>query len=71
MPSPFILGLSGYYHDSAACLVGGGEIIAAAQEERFSRIRHDPSFPAQAVDYVLRAGGITSDQIDYVVFYEK
>ena len=71
MPSPFILGLSGYYHDSAACLVGGGEILAAAQEERFSRIKHDHRFPAQAVDYVLRAGGITSDQIDYVVFYEK
>ena len=71
MPSPFILGLSGYYHDSAACLVGGGEIIAAAQEERFSRIRHDPRFPAQAVDYVLRAGGISPEQVDYVVFYEK
>ena len=71
MPSPFILGLSGYYHDSAACLVGGGEIIAAAQEERFTRIKHDHRFPAQAVDYVLRAGGLSPEQVDYVVFYEK
>ena len=71
VPSPFILGLSGYYHDSAACLVGGGEIIAAAQEERFSRIKHDHRFPAQAVEYVLRAGGLSPAQVDYVVFYEK
>ena len=71
MPPPFILGLSGYYHDSAACLVGGGEVIAAAQEERFSRIKHDHRFPAQAVDYVLRAGRISPAQVDYVVFYEK
>ena len=71
VPPPFILGLSGYYHDSAACLVGGGEIIAAAQEERFTRIKHDPRFPARAVDYVLQAGGLTPDQIDYVVFSEK
>jgi carbamoyltransferase len=51
-----ILGLSAYYHDSAACLVVDGEIVAAAQEERFSRQKHDPGFPRQAIDYCLRAG---------------
>lgn len=71
MPPPLILGLSGYYHDSAACLVAGGEVIAAAQEERFTRIKHDHRFPAHAVDSVLREGGITPAQLDYVVFYEK
>jgi carbamoyltransferase len=71
MRTPFILGLSGYYHDSAACLVRGGEIVAAAQEERFTRIKHDSQFPARAVDYVLREGGLTPEQLDHVVFYEK
>ena len=71
MKPPVILGLSGYYHDSAACLVVGGEIIAAAQEERFTRCKHDARFPAQAVDYVLRAGGVTAEELDHVVFYEK
>lgn len=71
MRAPRILGLSGFYHDSAACLVGGGEITAAAQEERFSRIKHDHHFPARAVDYVLSEGEITPAELDYVVFYEK
>jgi carbamoyltransferase len=71
MSTPTILGISGYYHDSAACLVRGGEITAAAQEERFSRIKHDHAFPARAVDYVLAEGGITPAELDYVVFYEK
>jgi carbamoyltransferase len=66
-----ILGLSAYYHDSAACLVRDGEIVAAAQEERFTRRKHDESFPEHAIDYCLRAGGITTADLDYVAFYEK
>jgi carbamoyltransferase len=66
-----ILGISAYYHDSAAALVRDGEIIAAAQEERFSRKKHDSRFPTNAVDYCLQAGGITAERLDYVVFYEK
>ena len=71
MRTPVILGISGYYHDSAACLVCGGEIVAAAQEERFTRIKHDADFPTQAVEYVLREGGVTPKDLDYVVFYDK
>ncbi|MFO1499621.1 MAG: carbamoyltransferase [Verrucomicrobiota bacterium] len=66
-----ILGISAYYHDSAACLVRDGVILAAAQEERFTRKKHDENFPRHAVDYCLRAGGITIKEVDYVVFYEK
>jgi carbamoyltransferase len=66
-----ILGISAYYHDSAAALVRDGEIIAAAQEERFSRKKHDSRFPTSAVDYCLQAGELTAEQLDYVVFYEK
>jgi len=66
-----ILGISAFYHDSAACLVRDGAIVAAAQEERFSRIKHDSGFPARAVEYCLRAGGITPAQIEYVAFYDK
>jgi carbamoyltransferase len=66
-----ILGLSAYYHDSAACLVQDGRIVAAAQEERFTRKKHDAAFPRHAVDYCLRAGGITIREVDYVAFYEK
>ena len=66
-----ILGLSAFYHDSAACLVRDGEIIAAAQEERFTRTKHDANFPKQAVDYCLREGGIKIDDVDRVAFYEK
>lgn len=66
-----ILGISAYYHDSAACLVRDGTIIAAAQEERFSRKRHDASFPKRAITYCLREGGITIDQVDSIAFYEK
>src|SRR6266853_646857 len=65
-----ILGLSAYYHDSAACLVVDGEIVAAAQEERFTRKKHDAGFPSNAVAYCLREGGITIDQVDHVGFYE-
>ncbi|MDO8544523.1 MAG: carbamoyltransferase [Opitutaceae bacterium] len=71
MRTPIILGLSGFFHDSAACLVCGGEITAAAQEERFTRIKQDSSFPARAVEYVLAEAGITPAEIDHVVFFEK
>lgn len=66
-----ILGISAFYHDSAAALVMDSEITAAAQEERFSRIKHDPSFPVQAAEFCLKQGGITAADLDYVVFYEK
>ncbi|MFB3904436.1 MAG: carbamoyltransferase [Acidobacteriota bacterium] len=66
-----ILGISAFYHDSAACLVRDGRIIAAAQEERFSRIKHDSSFPERAIQACLEIGGITISDLDYVVFYEK
>ncbi|MFL5100702.1 MAG: carbamoyltransferase [Xanthobacteraceae bacterium] len=66
-----ILGLSAFYHDSAAALVRDGEVVAAAQEERFSRKRHDSDFPAHAVDYCLAAGGITVRDLDHIVFYDK
>jgi carbamoyltransferase len=66
-----ILGISAFYHDSAACVVMDGEIVAAAQEERFTRKKHDPSFPALAVQYCLKEAGITVSDLDYVVFYEK
>jgi carbamoyltransferase len=66
-----ILGLSAFYHDSAAALVRDGEVVAAAQEERFSRKRHDSDFPAQAVDYCLAAAGITVKDLDHIVFYDK
>ncbi len=66
-----ILGISAFYHDSAAALVQDGRIVAAAQEERFTRIKHDERFPRLAVDYCLKEAGISSSQLDAVVFYEK
>ncbi|MCL4125809.1 UNVERIFIED_CONTAM: hypothetical protein GTU68_067321 [Idotea baltica] len=66
-----ILGISAFYHDSAAALIQDGNIVAAAQEERFSRKKHDASFPEQAIDYCLNQAGITEIDLDYVVFYEK
>lgn len=69
--NPVILGLSAYYHDSAAALLVGGEIVAAAQEERFTRVKHDHRFPRHAVDYCLREAGIDASGIDHVVFYDK
>ena len=66
-----ILGISAYYHDSAACLVEDGRIVAAAQEERFTRKKHDANFPARAVAYCLREAGITTKDLDLVGFYEK
>jgi len=66
-----ILGISCFYHDSAACLIREGEILAAAQEERFSRKKHDPRFPSNAIAYCLEEGGITVQDLDAVVFYDK
>src|ERR1700758_3335775 len=66
-----ILGISAFYHDSAACLVLDGEIIAAAQEERFTRIKHDSRFPQNAVRYCLQEWGGDVQQLDYVGFYDK
>jgi carbamoyltransferase len=66
-----ILGISAFYHDSAAAMVQDGEIIAAAQEERFTRRKHDPSFPANAVAYCLREAKLAAPDLDAVVFYEK
>src|SRR5262245_7824631 len=67
----YILGLSAFYHDSAACLLRNGTIVAAAQEERFTRVKGDADFPAQSVDYCLRAAGITVRELAYVGFYDK
>jgi carbamoyltransferase len=66
-----ILGISAYYHDSAAALIRSGEIIAAAQEERFTRKKHDPSFPTHAIRSCLDIGKISFQEIDYIVFYDK
>jgi len=66
-----ILGISAFYHDAAAAIVVDGRIVAAAQEERFTRRKHDDAFPAHAVDYCLRQAGLTPEQLDHVGFYEK
>ncbi|NNL74495.1 MAG: hypothetical protein HKP29_14125, partial [Silicimonas sp.] len=66
-----ILGISAYYHDSAACIVRDGEIVAAAQEERFTRIKHDPSFPTEAIKSCLAVAGLRPGDVDQVVFYDK
>jgi carbamoyltransferase len=66
-----VLGISAYYHDSAAALIIDGEIAAAAQEERFTRKKHDPGFPSHALDYCLQEGRISLDDIDYIAFYDK
>ncbi len=66
-----IIGISAYYHDSAAALVCDGDIVAAAQEERFTRKKHDPGFPGEAIKYCLEESGLTMNEIDYVIFYDK
>ena len=66
-----ILGISAFYHDSAAALVRDGQIIAAAQEERFTRKKHDPGFPLNAVKYCLAEGGVQTGELDAVAFYDK
>ncbi|MEP0860392.1 MAG: carbamoyltransferase [Ignavibacterium sp.] len=67
----YILGISAFYHDSAACIVKDGEIIAAAQEERFTRKKHDHNFPQNAIEYCLKEAGISANQLDLVAFYDK
>ena len=66
-----ILGISAFYHDSAACLVQDGRIVSAVQEERFTRKKHDSSFPLQSINYCLQNNGLTSKDLDFVAFYEK
>ncbi|MEJ2148514.1 MAG: carbamoyltransferase N-terminal domain-containing protein, partial [Chloroflexota bacterium] len=67
----YILGISCYYHDSAACILKDGELLAAAAEERFSRKKHDNGFPHLAIDFCMEEAGIQPDELDYAVFYEK
>ena len=67
----YILGISCFYHDSAACLLRDGEIVAAAQEERFTRKKHDANFPYNAIKYCLRQENISPEKLNNVVFYEK
>ena len=71
MASEYILGISAFYHDSAACLLAGDRIVAAAQEERFTRVKGDARFPTQAIASCLAGAGIDSSDLDAVVFYEK
>ncbi|MEK7240005.1 MAG: carbamoyltransferase N-terminal domain-containing protein [Gemmatimonadota bacterium] len=71
MTPPVVLGISAFYHDSAACLVRGGEVVAAAQEERFSRVKGDSSFPARAAAWCLEYAGLRADELDAVAYYEK
>src|ERR1700744_259380 len=66
-----VLGISAYYHDSAAAIVRDEDIVAAAQEERFTRKKHDSSFPVNAIEYCLQAEGVSLHDVDYVVFYDK
>ncbi len=66
-----ILGISAFYHDSAACILKDGEIIAAAQEERFTRKKHDPSYPHQAIDFVLNYSKLKLSEVDHIIFFEK
>ena len=67
----YILGISAFYHDSAACVLKDGKIIAAAQEERFTRKKHDPSYPHNAIEFVLKYANLKLSQVDYIVFFEK
>ena len=67
----FILGISAFYHDSAAALIKDGEIIAAAQEERFTRKKHDSSYPEHAVNFVLKYSNLKLSEVDHIVFFEK
>jgi carbamoyltransferase len=66
-----ILGISAYYHDAAAALVVDGDVVAAAEEERFTRRKHDASFPSHAIQSCLDVAGLRAEQLDYVAFYEK
>ena len=66
-----ILGISAYYHDAAAALIDDGEIVAAAQEERFTRVKHDSRFPSHAVEFCLKFAGLAPGDLDFVAFYDK
>ena len=66
-----ILGISAYYHDSAAAILIDGKIISAAQEERFTRIKHDSNYPFNAVEFVLKYSNLKLENIDHIIFYEK
>ena len=66
-----VLGISAFYHDSAACILKDGKIIAAAQEERFTRKKHDPSYPYNAIEFVLDFADIKLNQVDYIVFLKN
>jgi len=66
-----VLGISAFYHDSAAALVEDGRVVAAAQEERFTRRKHDPSFPTNAIAYCLKEANLNLDDLDQIVFYDK
>ena len=66
-----ILGISCFYHDSAAVLIQDGRIVAAAEEERFTRVKHDSGFPEEAIKFCLAEAGITAAELDYIGFYEK
>ena len=65
----YILGITSFYHDSSACIVKDGEILAAAQEERFTRIKHDSAFPSNAINYCLKEAGIDCSQLNLVSYY--
>ncbi len=67
----FVLGISCYFHDAAAALLKDGQLVAAAEEERFSRKKHDYSYPSRAIDFCLKQGGIRKEEVDYIVFFEK
>ncbi|HRE31708.1 MAG TPA: carbamoyltransferase N-terminal domain-containing protein, partial [Candidatus Berkiella sp.] len=69
--STTILGISAFYHDSAAAIVQDGKIISCAQEERFTRKKHDPAFPTHAIEYCMKEAGVSLKQVNYVVFYDK
>ena len=71
MSTSYILGISAYYHDSAAALLKDGEVIAAVQQERFTRKKHDERFPAEAIEYCLGEAGIKLGDVGQVVFYDK
>ena len=66
-----ILGISAFYHDSAACILVNGKIIAAAQEERFTRKKHDPNYPHNAIEFVLKYANLKLSEVDQIVFFEK
>ena len=67
----YIIGISCFYHDSAACILRDGDVLAAAQEERFTRKKHDPRFPKNAIKWCLKEAGITIENVNYIVFYDK